>query len=217
MINLINHETTVEMTTMFPALRTITLTILAVALFGCASFEPRYQVTHRHEPPINPEGIVCLGECTKQLTACQQSCTSTYQMCLQRIEPLVEQRYQEAVIRYESESQSYRQQMNTGRFYRSFGWGTSAGRWGGYPWGAGHGWGPSWGWGGSPWYGMGYSPAYFNLPIPPILPDRRREFDRLRYEQCEKECGCQPIQDACFLSCGGKRIVEERCIANCPK
>ncbi len=199
------------------ALRTLIYTILVIALFGCASFEPRYQVSHRYEPPIDPASIVCLAECTQQLAACQQSCTSTYQMCLRRIEPLSEQRYQEAVRHYESESHSYRQQMNTGRFYQSFGWGTSMGRWGGYPLGAGLGWGPSWGRNGLPWYGMGYSPAYFNLPVPPLQPDRKRELYRLRYEQCEKECDCQSIQDTCILNCGGKRIVEERCIANCPK
>ncbi|MCX7184105.1 MAG: hypothetical protein NTW90_02495 [Nitrosospira sp.] len=198
---------------MLPPLRAIILTILTAALFGCASFEPRYQITHRYEPPTDPAGIACLGNCTQQLAACQQSCTSTYQACLQRIEPLAEQRYDEAVKRFESESSSYRQQLNGSRFYQSLGWGRSAWGWGGSPWG----WGPGWGWGGSPWYGMGYSSPYFYSPAPPIRPDRRREYDRLRYEQCEVECGCQSVQDACFLSCGGKKTVEERCIANCPK
>jgi len=198
---------------MLPPLRAIILTILTAALFGCASFEPRYQITHRYEPPSDPAGIVCLGNCTQQLAACQQSCTSTYQACLQRIEPMAEQRYDEAVKRFESESSSYRQQLNSSRFYQSLGWGRSAWGWGGYPWG----WGPGWGWGGSPWYGMGYSSPYLYSPAPPIRPDRRREYDRLRYEQCEVECGCQSVQDACFLSCGGKKTVEERCIANCPK
>lgn len=204
---------------MLPPLRAIILTILTAALFGCASFEPRYQITHRYEPPTDPAGIVCLGNCTQQLAACQQSCTSTYQACLQRIEPLAEQRYDEAVKRFENESSSYRQQLNSSRFYQSLGWGRSAWGWGGYPWGwgPGLGWGLSWGWGGSPWYGMGYSSPYFYSPAPPIRPDRRREYDRLRYEQCEVECGCQSVQDACFLSCGGKKTVEERCIANCPK
>ncbi len=204
---------------MLPTLRALILTALTAALFGCASFEPRYQITHRYEPPTDPAGIVCLGNCTQQLAACQQSCTSTYQACLQRIEPLAEQRYDEAVKRFESESNTYRQQLNNSRFYQSLGWGRSAWGWGGYPWGwgPGWGWGPSWGWGGSPWYGMGYSSPYFYSPAPPIRPDRRREFDRLRYEQCEVECGCQSVQDACFLSCGGKKTVEERCIANCPK
>jgi len=198
---------------MLPPLRAIILTVLTAALFGCASFEPRYQITHRYEPPTDPAGIACLGNCTQQLAACQKSCTSTYQACLQRIEPMAEQRYDEAVKHFENESSSYRQQLNSFRFYQSLGWGRSAWGWGGYPWG----WGPGWGWGGSPWYGMGYSSPYFYSPAPPIRPDRRREYDRLRYEQCEVECGCQSVQDACFLSCGGKKTVEERCIANCPK
>ena len=196
---------------MLPTLRTIILLILTVGLFGCASFAPRYQITHRYEPPTDPAAGVCLGKCTQRLAACQQSCTSTYQACLQRIEPLAEQRYDEALRRYEGELNSYNQQMNNSR-YQSLSWGRSAWGWGGYPWG----WGPSFGWGGYPWYGMGYSSPYYYLPAPPIQPDRGREFDRLRYEQCEVECGCQSVQDACFLSCGGKKIVEERCIANCP-
>ena len=27
-------------------------------------------------------------------------------------------------------------------------------------------------------------------------------------QRCDSDCGCQPIYDACFLSCGGKKIPE---------
>jgi hypothetical protein len=51
----------------------------------------------------------------------------------------------------------------------------------------------------------------------PRKPSRDEEFNRLRMERCEVECGCQPIYDACFLVCGGKRIPEVKCIADCPE
>lgn len=201
--------------------RAILLVILTAGLSACAVFSPRYQITHRYEPPTDPAGIVCLEKCTQKLEACQQSCTSTYQACLKRIEPLVEERYKKSVERYENELDNYRRQMQSrylGWGRATFGWGRSWG-WGGYPWGWGSpwGWGGSpWGWGGGPYYGLGYSYPFFYEPPPPLRPDRRREFDRLRYQQCEVECGCQSVQDACFLSCGGRKIIEERCIANCP-
>lgn len=197
---------------MIPFRHAIVLAILTSGLSGCVMFAPRYQITHRYEPPTHPEGAICLEKCTQKLESCQQSCTSTYQSCLKRIEPLVEERYNKAVERYEGELNTYRRQMN----FRYSGWGRAGLGWGGSAWGWG---GSPWGWGGfgGPYYGLGYSYPFFYQPAPPIRPDRNREFDRLRYEQCEVECGCQSVQDACFLSCGGRKIVEERCIANCPK
>ncbi len=179
---------------MIPFRRAIVLALLITGLSGCVVFVPRYQITHRYEPPTDPASGICLGKCTQKLEACQQSCATTYQSCLKRIEPLVEERYNKAVQRYENELSTYRQRINS----RYQGWGRAG-----------------WGWGG-PYYGLGYSYPFFYQSAPPIRPDRNREFDRLRYERCEVECGCQSIQDACFLSCGGRRIVEERCIANCP-
>ncbi|MDQ3186261.1 MAG: hypothetical protein M3Q16_07385, partial [Pseudomonadota bacterium] len=66
--------------------RAIVLAVLVSGLSGCVMFMPRYQVTHRYEPPTDPAGGVCLEKCTQKLESCQQSCTSTYQLCLKRIE-----------------------------------------------------------------------------------------------------------------------------------
>jgi hypothetical protein len=35
-------------------------------------------------------------------------------------------------------------------------------------------------------------------------------------EKCDPGCGCQAAYDGCFVACGGKRIPEQRCVANCP-
>ena len=199
------------------AKRAIVLINLVGGLAGCTVFSPRYQITHRYEPPTDPAGIACLEKCTQKLEMCQQSCQSTYQACLKRIEPLAEERYRKAVERYDDELDTYRRRMQFGYS----GWGRATLGWGmgGYPWGWGGypwGWGSPWGWGGGPYYGLGYSSPFF-YQQPPLRPNRMREFDRLRYQQCEVECGCQSVQDACFLGCGGRKIIEERCIANCPK
>ncbi len=192
--------------------------IMSVSVSGCAFLGPRYQITHRYEPPTHPAAVACLEKCAGRLKSCQQSCASTYQACLRRIEPLVEERYNSAIQRYERELDTYRRQMSPrylGGGRAMLGWGRSAWGWGGYPWGwGGSPWGGGWG---GPYYGLGYSYPFYYAPPPPSRPSRDREFDRLRQEQCEVECGCQSVQDACFLSCGGRKIIEERCIANCPK
>ena len=140
----------------------------------------------------------------------QQNCKSTYQACLTPIEPLAEERYRKAVERYDDELDRYRRRTQV----RIPGLGTHHTR-------LGLGWlsrglGFAVGLGGGPYYGLGYSSPFF-YQQPPLRPNRMREFDRLRYQQCEVECGCQSVQDACFLGCGGRKIIEERCIANCPK
>ncbi|MEP7371647.1 MAG: hypothetical protein ABI659_05400, partial [Nitrosospira sp.] len=76
--------------------RAIILAILISGLSGCVMFAPRYQITHRYEPPTDPASGLCLGKCTQKLEACQQRCTSVYQSCLKRIEPLAEERYNKA-------------------------------------------------------------------------------------------------------------------------
>lgn len=66
---------------------------------------------------------------------------------------------------------------------------------------------------------MASATRLFFYQSPVLRPNRMREFDRaaLRYHQCEVECGGQSVQDSCFLGCGGRKIIEERCIANYSK
>lgn len=185
---------------MAPSLRTLFLIIATAVLAGCASTGPRYQTAYHYEPPVTAEGRTCLEKCGQQMEACQQRCTADYQACLKRIEPQAEERYGEALKRYEAERDRYRWELERYQLDQILSWRTPF------------------------WYGPGfyrpwpgpYYPYYFP-PVPPTKPSRDEEFNRLRNEQCGVECGCQPIYDACFLACGGKRTVEERCIANCPQ
>lgn len=181
---------------MRPALCALILGIVAVGLAGCTSPNPRYQTAYRYEPPADSAGQACLEKCGQKMEACQQRCTSDYQTCLTGIAPLVEGRYGEALKRYAAELDRYRWELERYQLYLSLSWHDSF------------------------WYDRGFhhpwpSPYYFP-PAAPKTPSRDAEFDRLRKEKCELECGCQPIYDTCFLVCGGKRIPEVTCIANCP-
>ncbi|MHB1592453.1 MAG: hypothetical protein ACYCTW_13145 [Sulfuricella sp.] len=182
---------------MFLALRALILGVAAVCLVGCASTIPRYHSTYRYEPPVDSAGQVCLSKCGQKMEACQKRCAADYQTCLAGIEPLVEGRYGEALKRYATELERYRWELQRYQLYLSLSWQDSF------------------------WYDHGFyrpwpGPYYFP-PVAPLKPSRDEEFDRLRKEKCEVECGCQPIYDVCFIACGGKRVQEMKCIANCPE
>ncbi|MDD5241265.1 MAG: hypothetical protein PHG47_06025 [Sulfuricella sp.] len=182
---------------MIPFPRALLLGFLAVGLLGCVGPSPRYQTAYRYEPPTDAAAGACLEKCEHKLEDCQQRCKADYQACLKLIEPQVEGRYAEALKRYGTELDRYRWELDRYQLYMSM----------------------SWGW--SPWYGHGYyrpwpEPYYYPPPAPPAKPSKDQEFSRLRQEKCDVDCGCQAIYDAGFLSCGGKKIPEVKCIANCP-
>lgn len=180
-----------------PALRALILTALIAGLSACAS-PPRYQTIYRYQPPADPAGLACLDKCTRKMETCQTQCQENYQACLKTIEPKkVDERHGEALKRYAAELDRYRLELYQYRLSLSLSWGHY------------------------PWYGHGFyhpwpEPYYFP-PTPPSRPSRDEEYNRLKKEQCEADCGCQPAYDTCFLACGGTRIPEERCIANCPQ
>jgi hypothetical protein len=182
---------------MFTALRALILIVVAVGLAGCASPSPRYQSVYRYEPPVDSAGRACLEKCGQKMESCQQHCSADYQVCLTDIAPLVEGRYSEALKRYATELDRYRWELDRYQMYLSLSWHDSF------------------------WHGHGhYHPSpgpYYFPPVAPRKPSRDEEFNRLRKEKCEVECGCQPIYDACFLDCGGKLVPEIKCIANCPE
>ncbi len=185
------------------ALRTLTLLILTLGLAACAS--PRYQSTYRYEAPTDAAGRACLEKCEQKMAACREQCTTKTQACLKDLEPLVDERYNAVLNRYEIELNRYRQDLIHYDLQMSLNWG--------FP---------------SPWWRPGMLPYYpyspwatpYNLspipPAPPFKPSRSAEFERLRKERCDVDCGCQSVYDACFLACGGKKIPETRCISNCP-
>lgn len=169
---------------------------LAIVIFvsGCAN--PRYQTFYRYEPPTDSEGRACMAHCESKLAACKTECKTTYDACVKRVAPEIDVRYDEALKRYEVEFVHYRQELLNYELHQSIGWG---------------------------YYPPGYEPFYpwptpfYFQPIPPHKPSREQIQTRIHREKCPADCGCQQSYDACFLSCGGKKIPETKCIANCPQ
>jgi hypothetical protein len=168
---------------------------LATLLGGCAT--PRYEIAYRLEPPEDASGRACVSRCLDPLQACQDSCRGRYQACQREIEPLLNDAYAEALRRYAFDLDSYAASLQHYEMQLWLGWGHAG--WWGYP----------------GWYGPGWFYPY-PAPPPPPRPSRERVWDRLVAEKCDPGCGCQAAYDGCFVACGGKRIPEQRCVANCP-
>jgi len=183
---------------MISTLRSMLLLAAAVFLAGCAGLEPRYQTLYRYEPPVlGAESRACLEKCEHKLAGCQQQCSTKYQACLGSIEPLVEKRHAEALQRYATELDTYGAALRHYQLNLSMTWGYD----------------PFWF---GPHYYYPWPGPYYIPPVPPRSPSHEEIAKQVREEKCEPECGCQSGYDACFLSCGGKKIPEVRCIANCP-
>ena len=176
--------------------RTLTLTILILWLAACAS--PRYQSVYRYEAPTNASGSACLEVCARKMAECREQCTIKTQACLKSLEPRVDERYDAALKQYEMELERYRHELLHYDLQMSLNWGRP------YPWRYGL-WPYSW------------AMPYYFPPATPVKPSRNAEFERLRHELCDVDCGCQPVYDTCFIACGGKKIPEVQCISDCPK
>lgn len=161
----------------------------AVLVAGCAT--PRYQTTTRLELPDSPAAQPCLAHCEAASKACQSRCSEQREGCLKGIEPEVEKRYGEALQRYAVALDGYRADLERYRFDL---------------------WlrrGPGWWWY-DPW------PTYpmpFGVPRPP---SREAISARVAKERCDVDCGCGSAYEGCVIGCGGHKVLETRCIANCP-
>jgi hypothetical protein len=178
--------------------------ILAVLMLGgCAT--PLYQTSYRYEPPSDPAGVACVARCNETRADCAARCEAAFEACRQRIEPQVAARYDAALQRYADALDRYAAQL---RHYELELWMN----WASGPWGFGPGYY-------GPWpYGYGWPGAYpFAPPAPPVKPTREAIRAELEREQCRADCGCQSAYDDCFVACGGRRVVETRCIAHCPQ
>ena len=179
------------------------LLLLVLALLaGCAG--PRYQTVYRYEAPTDAAGRTCLAACEPKLANCQNNCQAQHQACVKSIEPMVEARFQEKLQQFQRNVQNYQLDLGLYQHRRALGFNHY------YPFyrgGYGHGRG----------YGLGhfydYGPHF--PPSPPFKPQREQIAKQVEQAQCARDCGCQPIYDACFLSCSGKKIPEVKCIANC--
>lgn len=176
--------------------------VLATAmLVACAT--PRYQMAHRYEPPPGAAGQACLAQCGQHFKACQDTCAANHAACVQSLEPEAQARHADALKDYDRDVAQYRRDVDRYHLSLSLGWGHYDGWYGG-------------GWY-DPWWPHGYYAPRYYPPVPPRPPSYAEELGRLRAARCDRDCGCQPNYDACFLSCGGIMTPERRCIANCPE
>lgn len=180
--------------------RYIMLMVATALLLGCAG-APRYQTLYRYEPPVDSAALSCLQNCEQRQKSCHDECGVTYDTCVRQIEPEARSRHADALKHYEGEWTQYQRDLDRYHLNLSLGWGHYD-DWYGQSW-----YDPSW--------PGGYRPNYYR-PQPPLPPSYRDELGRLRAQNCDRDCGCQPDYDACFINCGGKKIPEQRCIVNCP-
>ncbi len=174
------------------AKRLISLSLLA---FLAACVGPRYQTAYRYEPPIDAIGRACLQQCEPKLAACQTQCQEKYQACVKSVEPQIDAHFEQSLQQYQRDFQFYQYAFD--QYQRRFSWHyyNADPRYGAWPY----------------YYGLESSFP----PLPPLKPSRERIAAQLVQQHCDRDCGCQSIYDACFLGCGGKKIPEVKCIANC--
>lgn len=174
--------------------------LIAATLVACAT--PRYQMVHRYEPPTDAAGRSCLARCEQALKTCQDVCATNHAACVRALEPEAQARHADALEQYEGQVAQYRHDVDRYHLSLALGWGHHDGWYGG-------------GWY-DPWWPYGYYAPRHYPPVPPQPPSYAEELGKLRAARCDRDCGCQPNYDACFLGCGGILIPERRCIANCP-
>lgn len=172
-----------------PLTHLLLLPLALLLLAACAT--PRYQTATRLEAPDDPAARPCLAHCETARAECQAGCQARREACLKTLDGDVEARYAEALKRYARDLDLYRMDLER---YRLDVWLT---------WGRGHLWYDPW-------------PFYATPSMAPAAPSKDRIRDQVAKERCDPECGCGATHEACFLACGGRKVEETRCIANCP-
>lgn len=168
----------------------------------CSCTTPRHQLSYRYDPPGDAAGQACLRQCEQSQQVCFYACRARHENCVRDLEPEVRQRYNDALARYADEMAQYQRDLDSYYLSLSLGWGYHDG-WYGAGW-----YTPYWPYG-------GYRP-YYAAPVPPQPPSYADELTQLRAQRCDRDCACQPEYDACFLSCGGSKTLQQRCFAHCP-
>ena len=187
---------------MYKSASLLAIGVAVVALTGCAT--PRYETVHRYEPPVSEEGRACVASCEATRTQCRSDCQAAWAQCTAEVEPQVESHYAQALAEYADELRLYRMDLDRYEWELWLGWHHNYSGFWYSPWP-----GP---WYASPWPGY-YPPS----APPPGPPSREAVRAKLHKEQCRDDCGCEGQYDACFTACGGKRVTETRCTANCPQ
>lgn len=180
--------------------QSIPLLLASLLLAACAG--PRYQTLHVYQAPTDAAGRSCAALCAENLKDCRDDCVQDYANCIQTLEPEARARHADALKRFEGELAQYRRDLDSYHLNLSLGWGYYDDGWFGSGW---H----------DPWRPYGHGSRYYP-PQPPRAPRYEDTLERLRSTTCRRDCGCQPLHDACILDCGGTRVLQRRCSAGCP-
>lgn len=171
--------------------------IALLTLAGCAT--PQMQTQVRLIPPIEAAGRVCVRSCETQLAQCQSVCQTRQQACIKSLEPDIEAAYADALKQYALDLQRYAIALRHYELQMRLEWLHR------FP--HRHPFDGLW-W--EPW------PPYHVPYAEPVLPTRDALRTALEKTRCPSDCGCLPTFDTCFTGCGGQRVNETVCVANCP-
>ena len=181
--------------------KTTLLMVIGALLEGCAT--PRYQSVYRYEPPADAVGRACVTQCAQTQKLCLEDCRQNYTACVKHLEPEARARHADALERHEDAMDQYRRALDHYHLNLSLGWGHYDDWYGA-------------GWYESRWPYGGYRYYDYPPPEPPRPPYYEDELARLSVEKCDQDCACQPDYENCFVGCGGRKISQQRCFANCP-
>ena len=169
---------------------------MGLGVMGCA--------TPRYETPASQQGQACVANCTALRDTCRADCKEAWERCTATREPQVETRYTQALEDYADALRRYRLELDRYEWELWLGWHHGHSGFWYTPWA-------------DPWYHYPW-PGYFPPATPPADPPTRESVRaELHKKQCQDDCGCESRFDHCFMECGGNRVTETRCIANCPK
>ncbi len=174
---------------------TLIIALAGIALSGCAS--PRYQTSQRLEAPIDPAGQACAANCEQTRCICQADCQEKFNACARDVEPQAQARHQREVENYGAALDEYRAGLDRYRFDLWLSHGQPhfhAGLW---------------------WHDAWFTPTY-PPPSAPRKPSLERTRAEVLKEKCREDYACAPTFESCVMGCGGRRVSETRCVANCP-
>ena len=175
------------------------LLLFAAALAGCAS--PQYETRARLVLPADPAGLACVSGCAAQKASCQSACRTRYDACARAVEPEVESRYADALAQYENDLRAYAAALRHYALQMHFGWlDAGAVHRRHHPF----------------WWDPFPAPRFPLAVREPVAPTREAVRATLLAARCQADCGCLPAYDDCAVGCGGRRLLETVCVANCP-
>ncbi len=200
-------------------MKMMALEALALGLGACAG--PRWQTVYQYEPPAGPQAQTCTQRCIDHQQSCRVSCEDRHQQCLYRAEINARDSYELSRHHYAREMQAWQIEY---ALYESD-WRRHEHQRERLEYDQRH-------------YGKRCKDdprdrtacelaerakrelrsLSSHRPYPPSRPYTPSLSDEIAEAQsrCTRDCGCIETYNACYASCGGRVVPQQRCIDNCP-